>query len=265
MWLNGHNLGRYPEKIKAPGMYLPECWLNDGENTLVVFDEEGAAIEPVKLEVETGRQPRGDFGFRAVRPGDAAGRSARKPSRVDLAAANKGNLAFKKPATASSTEAGTRPELACDGDPDTRWCAASGSAPQWWQVDLGGPHDLSGCEICWEADGRRYQYLVEGSADGRTWSVLCRPPRDARPVAGPEAAIHGPRRALRAHHRDRAAAKPGDLGQHLRGQGLGNKGRAVRGRDRPRPASLASEQVSWHSRTFATKTPSPAAQGGLSI
>ena len=32
MWLNGHNLGRYPEKIKAPGMYLPECWLKDGEN-----------------------------------------------------------------------------------------------------------------------------------------------------------------------------------------------------------------------------------------
>ncbi|MGO9114673.1 MAG: beta-galactosidase [Thermoguttaceae bacterium] len=53
MWLNGHNLGRYPEKIHAPGLYLPECWLREGENTLVVFDEEGAATAPVKLEVET--------------------------------------------------------------------------------------------------------------------------------------------------------------------------------------------------------------------
>ena len=53
MWLNGHNLGRYPEKIKAPGLYLPECWLKEGENMLVVFDEEGAPITPVKLEVET--------------------------------------------------------------------------------------------------------------------------------------------------------------------------------------------------------------------
>ena len=53
MWLNGHNLGRYPEKITAPGLYLPECWLSDGENTLLVFDEEGASIAPVKLEVET--------------------------------------------------------------------------------------------------------------------------------------------------------------------------------------------------------------------
>jgi hypothetical protein len=77
-----------------------------------------------------------------------------------------------RPASASSTEPENKPELACDGDLDTRWCAASGRTPQWWQVDLGGPHDLSGCEICWEADGRRYQYVVEGSADDRTWSVL---------------------------------------------------------------------------------------------
>ena len=53
MWLNGHNLGRYPEKIKVNGLYLPECWLNDGANTLVVFDEEGAAPATVTLEVET--------------------------------------------------------------------------------------------------------------------------------------------------------------------------------------------------------------------
>ena len=26
-WLNGHNLGRYPDRIPCPGMYLPECWL----------------------------------------------------------------------------------------------------------------------------------------------------------------------------------------------------------------------------------------------
>ena len=51
-WLNGHNLGRYPEKIRCPGMYLPECWLKDGENTLVIFDETGASPHDVKLEIE---------------------------------------------------------------------------------------------------------------------------------------------------------------------------------------------------------------------
>jgi beta-galactosidase len=41
VWLNGHNLGRYPEVINIHGPYLPECWLKDGANSLVVFDEEG--------------------------------------------------------------------------------------------------------------------------------------------------------------------------------------------------------------------------------
>jgi beta-galactosidase len=41
VWLNDHNLGRYPEGLKVDGLYLPECWLKDGANSLVIFDEEG--------------------------------------------------------------------------------------------------------------------------------------------------------------------------------------------------------------------------------
>ena len=41
VWLNGHNLGRYQEKLKIDGIYLPECWLKDGANSLVVFDQDG--------------------------------------------------------------------------------------------------------------------------------------------------------------------------------------------------------------------------------
>jgi beta-galactosidase len=41
VFINGHNVGRYPEKIKIDGAYLPECWLKDGQNSLVIFDEEG--------------------------------------------------------------------------------------------------------------------------------------------------------------------------------------------------------------------------------
>ena len=96
-----------------------------------------------------------------------------EPKPADPALANKGNLAFRRPAKASSSQEGNSPEQANDGDADTRWCAADGSLPQWWQVDLGKPHDLAGGEICWEFDGRNYQYVVEGSADGSTWSVLC--------------------------------------------------------------------------------------------
>jgi beta-galactosidase len=41
VWLNGHNLGRYPLGLNIDGLYLPECWLKNGTNSLVIFDEEG--------------------------------------------------------------------------------------------------------------------------------------------------------------------------------------------------------------------------------
>ncbi len=52
VWLNGHNLGRYPEKIPINGLYLPEPWLNSGNNEVVIFDEEGHSPGDVRLTVE---------------------------------------------------------------------------------------------------------------------------------------------------------------------------------------------------------------------
>ncbi|HWZ04903.1 MAG TPA: beta-galactosidase, partial [Mucilaginibacter sp.] len=51
VWVNGHNLGRYPEKIDAPGLYIPECWLKNGSNDLLIFDEDGN--QPADVEVTT--------------------------------------------------------------------------------------------------------------------------------------------------------------------------------------------------------------------
>jgi beta-galactosidase len=53
MWLNGHSLGRYPERSPVDGLYLPECWLKPGRNTLVIFDEEGHTPDGVKIVDET--------------------------------------------------------------------------------------------------------------------------------------------------------------------------------------------------------------------
>jgi beta-galactosidase len=171
-WLNGHNLGRYPEKIPCPGMYLPECWLKDGENVLVIFDEIGGVHNDVKLEIEraasreviTVSQPC-DASEPMVVPRD-------EPPAPKATFATPDNVAFKKPATASSSEQDNPPEAANDGDADTRWCAAGGGTPQWWRVDLGKPYNLTGCEILWENEAR-YQYVVEGSSVLRSWSVLC--------------------------------------------------------------------------------------------
>lgn len=52
VWVNGHNLGRYPEKIKIFGLYIPECWLKPGRNTLVVYDEDGTNPEGISIQAE---------------------------------------------------------------------------------------------------------------------------------------------------------------------------------------------------------------------
>ncbi len=52
IWLNGHNLGRYPEKIAVNGLYLPEPWLKAGQNEVVIFDEQGKSPAGVTLTVE---------------------------------------------------------------------------------------------------------------------------------------------------------------------------------------------------------------------
>ena len=48
-------------------------------------------------------------------------------------------------ATASSTQ--QPPDDALDNDPRTRWCAESGSMPQWWQVDLGAADQIAGVDL----------------------------------------------------------------------------------------------------------------------
>ncbi len=52
MWLNGRNIGRFPETSPINGLYLPESLLRSGKNDLVIFDENGNAPSSVKIFVE---------------------------------------------------------------------------------------------------------------------------------------------------------------------------------------------------------------------
>ncbi len=54
VWVNGHNLGRYPEKTAAPGLYIPECWLHAGRNTLIILDDDGKRPDQVFVQAERG-------------------------------------------------------------------------------------------------------------------------------------------------------------------------------------------------------------------
>ncbi|TSJ44376.1 hypothetical protein FO440_09410 [Mucilaginibacter corticis] len=52
VWVNGHNLGRYPEKLDMKSLYIPESWLNAGVNHLVVYDEDGKPISKTQVVTE---------------------------------------------------------------------------------------------------------------------------------------------------------------------------------------------------------------------
>ena len=82
------------------------------------------------------------------------------------------NLAGLVKATASSEQSGNPIAAAVDGDEGTRWCAADGSAPQWWRADFEKPQRVVAVELDWEFPGREYRYLVETSRDGTTWTKV---------------------------------------------------------------------------------------------
>ncbi|HTJ11020.1 MAG TPA: hypothetical protein VL547_03315, partial [Dinghuibacter sp.] len=76
IWVNGHNLGRYPEKIPINGLYIPNCWLNSGYNMLLVYDEDGRDAREVTIALEDGATRTAD----TLVPEHAARPAGRKPA-----------------------------------------------------------------------------------------------------------------------------------------------------------------------------------------
>jgi hypothetical protein len=82
------------------------------------------------------------------------------------------NLALNKPATAYSTESGKTPAMANDGSGTTRWAAANGNFPAWWEVDLGSAQNLGSTELTFEGSSA-WKYRIEGRATtGDAWTTL---------------------------------------------------------------------------------------------
>jgi hypothetical protein len=83
------------------------------------------------------------------------------------------NLFLKAPVSASGHWAEQTPPRAVDGllNPEDHWAAEN--LPVWHQVNLAEPATLSAIRVWpyWK-DGRIYQFKVEGSPDGKTWSLL---------------------------------------------------------------------------------------------
>jgi beta-galactosidase len=180
IWVNGHSLGRYPEKIHLDSLYIPECWIKDGENSLTIFDETGAGPQKVRLLVEA---PASREVIRATEPIDPATpivAPAENPV-IDLAAMNRDNLAFRCAASASYTvkETGAATMVdsvaaVTDGDPDSDWGPPEpkmvGSATV--EVDLGKSVGVKVCEILFGSKANGYEYVLEGSNDNQAWTRL---------------------------------------------------------------------------------------------
>lgn len=88
------------------------------------------------------------------------------------------NLAYGAKVTASSTYSDWfLPEYAVDDNNATLWRAArtvwdGGYAPQWLQLDLGSVTAFNQVWTQFEYATFFYQYLIETSIDGNTWTVL---------------------------------------------------------------------------------------------
>jgi beta-galactosidase len=53
IFVNGHNLGGYPERVPVKSLYIPECWLEEGENSIVIYDQYGNRPDKIEIQPET--------------------------------------------------------------------------------------------------------------------------------------------------------------------------------------------------------------------
>lgn len=171
IWINGHNLGQYPEKIRIDGLYIPECWLKDGDNEITVFETHGNDPSKVQLEVEKLASREVIRVSQLIDPATVMV-TPHETSGSDLEALNKDNLAFRRSARASGSEDDQPAGNATDGNTETFWTSPKGSDKATLQIDLNQPQPVKSCEIVWQEPSRNYHYELAGSTDGSTWTKL---------------------------------------------------------------------------------------------
>jgi hypothetical protein len=90
-------------------------------------------------------------------------------------------LSFNKPVKASSTFEGYSAKNSTDENIKTFWVAAKNDSTQWLEIDLQKPsavhaiqlnyHDFKS-DLYSRVPGLYHRYVIEGSTDGKRWSIL---------------------------------------------------------------------------------------------
>lgn len=102
------------------------------------------------------------------------------------ALAERVGIALGCPATASASEPGHPPAAACDGNLSNSSYWGATPYPACWQVDLGQERRIDRVRVVtyWDTGSNRraYQYRVQGSRDGRQWTLLADRSTNQRPA-----------------------------------------------------------------------------------
>lgn len=89
--------------------------------------------------------------------------------------------------SASSVQDGNPAHHVVDGKQDTRWCADGPAYPASIQLELQEPQALDAIQIAWEMPAATYKYRVEGSQDGKEYSLLIDQTANTKAGVGKEA------------------------------------------------------------------------------
>lgn len=90
-------------------------------------------------------------------------------------------LSYAKPVQASSILENHPLNFACDEEIRTFWSAKTGDKGEWFSIDLLKECSINALQVNFAENGTKihgrsadifYQYLIEGSNDGKTWTVL---------------------------------------------------------------------------------------------
>lgn len=148
-------------------------------------------------------------------------------------------LNYNKPVQVSSTLGGYQPNNAVDEDIKSYWSAKTGNKGEWIQSDLGEVSAINAIQVNYadqDADilgkkaGIYHQYILYGSADGKSWTVIKDKSKNTTDVPHDYIEFAKPVRAryikLENHHM--AAGKFAISGLRVFGKGNGKAPEAVK-------------------------------------
>lgn len=166
-----------PPSLEPTVMVIPDWWHNKRLSNLFEAKMDKGKIVVCSIDIENDLERR--HAARALRHSILSYMSSDFDPAQTLSSEQIKALFIEPPVsfgkkTTASSEAS--PEYSADKGNDAstskRWCAADGSFPQWWMLDLGAQHSLVGSEIKWEFDGANYHYKIEASSDQETWTTI---------------------------------------------------------------------------------------------